>query len=244
MGARMARRSNIAISDQSLCVMNLSCEFCGSTFKTEKGASNHSCEKKKIAGDIGTNGIRKAYDLFDYWFTLNMFSKKGKSKKEFFKSPYFKTFVDLVKYLDGNYVPSGKVYVEWLSRKRIASRDWCKDSTLDRFRKETSRSEDAVELTLKTLEKMAMRCDDCDAHISEFFDTMRPGDIIQWIRNGKMTPWVLLMTDKADEVLSLMNDEQLELLDAIIDLNYWESRFKVSKSSVDAVRHILDEVGL
>lgn len=224
----------------------MQCEYCKSTFKTERGFQKHSCEKKRIAESLGGVGLLAAFDLYDFWHRYNGFARKSKprSMDEFTKSPYFRDFTGLQKFMLERTTPPGREYIVWLSEQRIPVKQWTKESVLKRFITAHERGDNVMDLVMDSLNRMALWCDERELDITDFFEIMTPGDGIKWLASGKISPWVFLLSSKADVLMDKFSDEQLEYVTRIIDPAYWESRFQVSKAQVEEVKEILEEIGL
>lgn len=194
--------------------------------------------------EVGDLGILKSFDLFDFWYRYNRFSRKPKSVNEFLKSPYRKTFVDLHYFVSKVYLPSAKGYLEWLINNRVASRDWCKEPTIRRYKSEHSRIEDAIMLVTRSLEKISLWCDEREFPISEFFSEIGVGEALNWIQSGRLSPWILFCSSTADRLFERMDEDQARVMDLAIDIDYWTARIKVSKEHCDRISLMLGEIGL
>jgi uroporphyrinogen-III decarboxylase len=61
------------------------------------------------------------------------------------------------------------------------------------------------------------------------------------IKEGLVSPWLLLNTRAGKEMLQRMNDEQLEIVGPIIDPQYWMRRFKTLPADLELVKDIVKE---
>jgi hypothetical protein len=217
----------------------ITCEYCGSSY-----VRKHSCRKKAQAQAAGDMGVMRAHALFERWWRRNMRGKKPKTLSQFAASPLFSTFILLERLVSEVYMPSGASYLDWLMDNGIASRDWCKNSTVDRFKKTHSREQDPIALATRSLESVARWCDDAGIDVSSFYSRVPLSDAMLWIQNGRLSPWVLLLSERSGDLFDRMNEDQLERVMASIDLSYWEARFRVSSDESDRIRAMLREMGL
>jgi hypothetical protein len=225
--------------------LKLNCDYCGATYKTLRGITKHSCLKLKLIQETGDVAVVRAFDLFDFWYRYNGFAKrKGKTFSEFTKSPYFKLFVELTTFSDSVYLGSVKEYLRWISDNRIPSNSWKSKSAIEKYRVDAERSGDAEDRVMQTLQKIAVWCDTNKTDMSEFFDKIEPGEAIQWVQTGKMSPWVLLATVKLDNLLLKMSEEQATLLASSFDIDYWTMRANMAKDKFESIKKIISEVGL
>jgi hypothetical protein len=61
------------------------------------------------------------------------------------------------------------------------------------------------------------------------------------IREGLVSPWLVLNTKSGKDMLKRMNDEQLEIISLIIDPQHWMRRFKSLPADVELVKDIIKE---
>jgi uroporphyrinogen-III decarboxylase len=61
------------------------------------------------------------------------------------------------------------------------------------------------------------------------------------IKEGLISPWIVLNSRAAKELLKRMNDEQLEIISPIIDPQYWLQRFKNLPADHELVKDLIKE---
>ena len=65
-----------------------------------------------------------------------------------------------------------------------------------------------------------------------------------YIRNGKISPWLLLNCKSGKELVSGFSDEQLELISSAFDFPFWIKRLKSSPADVALVKEICKEANI
>jgi DNA-directed RNA polymerase subunit N (RpoN/RPB10) len=223
----------------------MKCNYCGKEFKTNTGFAKHMCKNKEIAEILGDLKLRIAYDLFNFWFRYNGMKKKneGKGFEEFLKSPYFSIFAEFTERVTSMFVHDSRDFLVWLSDNRIPAKKWTWDSTINRYKKIEHTRGMGLDRTVKTLELMAHYCDKKNIPIAEFFEEISVPEAIRWIESGRLSPWLLLNTASADALFSRMKNDSINYLASILDITYWESRFKRAKDTVSEIKEVLDELG-
>jgi hypothetical protein len=61
------------------------------------------------------------------------------------------------------------------------------------------------------------------------------------VRDGKVSPWILLNSDNGLSALKKLNDEQLNTIGPMIDVIYWSDIFKTQKQDTDFIKNIIKE---
>lgn len=222
----------------------LSCAYCGSLFKTQRGATTHACGRMKLAEGVGGMQAARAYDLFAFWSVYNGFATKQKKFEQFTRSPYFRVFVDFVAYCERSGVTSSREYLRWLSDKRIPSKKWSVDSVLTHHRLELHRREDAISASTRCVDRIVIWCSQKGAAPSYFFDLATGSELVSWVKAGKMSPWVLLLSEHGERALGKLSEEQMHSLAGSLDVPYWIDVFVSKPVVVEEVKLVLDSVGL
>ena len=66
----------------------------------------------------------------------------------------------------------------------------------------------------------------------------------QDIKDGKISPWLILNCKTGKEMLSKFNDEQLQIVFHVMNPQHWALRFKRSIADVELVKEISQKAGI
>ena len=61
------------------------------------------------------------------------------------------------------------------------------------------------------------------------------------IRDGKVSPWLVLNCTSGKDMLRKFNDEQLMAVNVVMDVPFWLSKFKRSPGDVNLVKDVVKE---
>ena len=64
------------------------------------------------------------------------------------------------------------------------------------------------------------------------------------IKDGKISPWLVLNCKSGKEMLSKFSDEQLNIIFHIMDPSHWAMRFKRTPNDVELVKEVAKESNL
>ena len=64
------------------------------------------------------------------------------------------------------------------------------------------------------------------------------------ICSGKISPWIIFASDKAQQVLEQMNEEQISMIVDYIDPDHWQRVFKRNTEDFEWTQQILEQAGL
>ena len=64
------------------------------------------------------------------------------------------------------------------------------------------------------------------------------------IKDGKISPWLILNCKTGKEMMKRFNDEQLQMVYAIMDPSHWTLRFKRLPVDIEMVKEVIKEANL
>ena len=64
------------------------------------------------------------------------------------------------------------------------------------------------------------------------------------IKDGKISPWLVLNCTNGKQALSKLNDEQLGMLGSVLDPSHWALRFKRQPKDVELAKQIVKSAGI
>ena len=79
---------------------------------------------------------------------------------------------------------------------------------------------------------------------NHYFQHVSLNRAVWHIKDGKVSPWLLLNCRSGKEMLSKLNDEQLNMVYNIMDPEHWAMRFKRTPNDVQLVKDVAKESNL
>jgi uroporphyrinogen-III decarboxylase len=107
---------------------------------------------------------------------------------------------------------------------------------LDLIRKEAMQT--AVERSIINMMEWA---DENNSQWNHYFNYVSLNRAIWHIKDGKISPWIILNCKSGKEMLGKFNDEQLGMVYNIMDPSHWAIRFSRQKSDVETVKEVVKE---
>jgi hypothetical protein len=101
--------------------------------------------------------------------------------------------------------------------------------------------ETALERSVQTMNEWAKEKNSLYNH---YFYYASPNRITWDIKDGKVSPWLVLNSASGKAALSNFNDEQLNMLGAVLDPSHWALRFKRQPKDVEFAKQIIKEMNL
>jgi hypothetical protein len=214
----------------------IKCEYCGKSFKRETSAAVHMCEKKRRWMQKDYPETIAGFTAYDLFYRLGMQSKP-KNYQEFVDSQYYSAFVKFGSYCINTRVIDTESYTRWLIRKQAKLKDWATDRMYANFVQEHLKKE-TVERALERFVEHASET----SYFETFWESASGYLIADWVESGKISPWVLVCSNRAKRAVSSMNSEQLMRLSNCIDADYWDKKIKQNPVDAQWVKKIIDGV--
>lgn len=226
------------------CTNELKCEYCGKSYKNARAFQVHLCTKKQRI--LQKNEKRVRYGLYAY----NRFNRLSQGKKaevsyeEFCNSRYYNAFVKFGSYLTNVRPLYTERYIDYVVTSGIKINDWCNDETYQRYVIDLIKKESADVAIQRTIQTMMDWATEKNDSWFNYFDHVNRNVALWNIKDGKISPWVLLNTNKGKSLLSNYDDHELEILYPLIDPDFWAITFKRKPQEVHMVHILAEEYGL
>lgn len=224
------------------------CDLCGNTYKTEGGLINHKCkiklrleEYKEATGRIAFIAYQRFYRRITSK-TNNQSSEK--TLLDFVNSSYYKGFYNFGKFIVEANIPHYQEYLDFLISYNVPLNKWNFDSVYETYIKTVIKKEipdRAVEKSLNEMSKWAKRT---GYHWNEYFDKEDKYRIIQSIKIGRISPWVIYNCRKGQEFMTLLDGADLNHIFDYIDPSFWTMKFNRNGKEKLAIESVLSESGL
>lgn len=220
------------------------CKYCNKEFQQEKTLASHMCPKKRRMAEKDTLSSRLGFRVFQRFYELTTMQKQPKTFEEFVGSQYYTDFVKFGRHLGQRDAINTEKFIDFVITNGVKLRDWRKPYVYESFLQELMKKEPverALERSIITLNEWA---EENNTTFDKFFDEVTTTEATHIIQAGRISPWVLYLSDKAGNLLSRLSSEQGTMIQAVIDPNTWKVRFANRKDDVEFAIEILDKAGL
>ena len=102
--------------------------------------------------------------------------------------------------------------------------------------------ETALERSVMTM--MEWADENTPAPWNHYFEHVSLNRAVWHIKDGKISPWLLLNCTSGKNMLGKFNDEQLGMIFHIVDPSHWGIRFKRQQRDVELVKEVVKESNL
>jgi hypothetical protein len=220
------------------------CEYCGSGYTREKTLAVHMCEQKRRHLQRSEKRVQLGFYAFNQFYRLSAGSKKDKTYEEFCKSPYYNAFVKFGSFLSNVKPLYPEKYVNYIVKSGVKLDDWCKESLYETYAVDLIMKEGVETALERSITTMMEWADENDSVWNHYFNYVSLNRAVWHIKDGKISPWLILNSKSGKDMLSKLNDEQLGMIYHIMNPEHWAMRFRKNPSDVELVKEVAKESNL
>lgn len=218
------------------------CEFCKTNYSTERGLENHKCDVQARVEMLQTPLGQASFLFYAKWMRASR--RSIPTITTFSTSRYYESFLRFAKFNKAVRLPSVDTYITIMVSKDIGPHLWTQDKAYGIYLEHMTLNLDpntAVKITSDTLEKLA---EEYSCEISDVFAACSKLEIIQNIRERRLTPWILLKSKAFRAWLATLSETELNTVQSLIDVGFWTRRFKEHPKVVKLMVMCVAEMGI
>jgi len=217
------------------------CEYCKTGYTREKTLAVHMCEKKRRALQKNEKRVQLGFYAFQRFYKLSAGNKRDKTYDEFCGSPYYNAFCKFGSFVSNVRPLYPERYIDYVVTSGVKLDHWCRDEMYEKYAIDLILKEDmqvAIERSITTMMEWG---DEKEVPWNDYFRYVSLNRSVRDIKDGKISPWLLLNCKSGKEMLSKFNDEQLGMIFEIVNPSHWAMRFKRKQADVDVVKEVAKE---
>jgi len=200
------------------------------------------CEPKRRALQKDEKRVRHGFYAFQRFYKLSAGTKKEKTYEEFCKSQYYNAFVKFGSFISNVKPLYPERYIDYVVTSGVKLDHWCREEMYEKYALELILKEDvttALERSIQTMMEWAEENE--PAPWNHYFQHVSLNRAVWHIRDGKVSPWLILNCDSGKSMLSNLNDEQLNIIYHVMNPEHWAMRFKRNPTDVELVKDVVKE---
>ena len=220
------------------------CEYCNKSYVKESTLLAHMCEPKRRWLQKDEKRVQLGLYAFQRFYKLSAGHKKDKKYEDFVKSSFYNACVKFGSFVNNVRPLYPDKYIDYVVTSNVKLDHWCREEMYEKYAIELickEGVETALERSIQTMEAWAKEKESVYNHYFLYASTNR----ITWdIKDGKISPWLVLNCSSGKAALNNFNDEQLGMLGNVLDPQHWALRFKRQPKDVELVKQIVKEATL
>ncbi len=221
--------------------LNFKCEYCGKDFAKEKTLVVHICEQKRRHLSKTEKHVQAGLLTFQRFYEIAQKGKSQKSFDDFASSPYYTAFVKFGSFVVNTAPIYPERFIDYVIKSGVKLDHWCRDELYDAYVSELIKIEPADGAIQRSIKTMMDWADKNDAPWEHYFAYVNLNRATHDIKEGLISPWLVLNTKSGRDMLKRMNDEQLDIIGPVIDPSFWSRKFKSLPADVELIKDVIKE---
>ena len=220
------------------------CVHCGKSFMKEKTLVAHMCEQKRRVLQKDEKRVQSGFFAYNRFYQLTQNAKKQKTYEEFCKSAYYNAFVKFGSFLNNVNPLYPEKFVDFVIKSGVKLDHWCRDELYDKYLTDLVKVEPVESAIQRSLQYMMEWGEDNNSDFTHYFRYVNVNRAVHSIREGKISPWMILNSVSGVELLKQFNDEQLEMVNQTLDIPFWTKKIRENPADVALVKEVCKEAGI
>lgn len=220
------------------------CIHCDKNFAKERTLMAHMCERKRRAMQRDEKRVQAGFMAFNRFWQLTQGAKKLKTYEEFCDSSYYNAFVRFGSFVNNVNPLYPDRFVDHVIKSGVKLDHWCRDELYEKYLYEIIKVEPVESAVQRSLQTMMEWGEDHKAEFAHYFNYVSLSRAVHDIRNGKISPWIILNTKSGQTMINKMSDEQLDMISPAFDVAFWLKKFKEVPADTALVKEVCGEIGL
>jgi len=219
------------------------CKFCGSRFALEQRYINHRCKQMIRDEEFRTPEGQAAWLFYQKW--MKAYRRIVPKSSAFLHSKFYNSFMRFSHFTRKVHLPDAEMFI-WLMRdKDISPTIWTNDQVYALYLEFMDRKAPPLkqaEITINTLFDLAH---ERECEVTDIFDHLEPNEVIQLLRQRRLSPWILLNSNKFKQFfVDCVSTEERIIMESIIRPTYWGKKFSTCAEDVERMKLYVAELSL
>jgi hypothetical protein len=220
------------------------CEYCKKSYSKESTLAVHMCEPKRRWLQKDEKRVKLGLYAFQRFYNLSAGNKTDKTYAEFSKSSFYKSFVKFGSFVNNVRPLYPEKYIDYVVTSGVKLDHWCRDELYEKYAVELIMKEGVQTALERSVNTMIEWAENNESTWDHYFRYVSLNRAVYDIKDGKISPWLLLNCKSGKELLAKFNDEQLSIVYHILNPQHWAVRFKRQPRDVELVKQITKEAKL
>ena len=202
------------------------CQYCGHKFTKEKTLFVHVCEQKRRHLAQHEKHVVIGYETYNQFYKLTQHHTGNKPYEDFAKSPYYNAFVKFGSFVSNVSPLYPDQFIRYVVSSGVKLDHWCREELYEKYVLDLIKTETVETALQRSINHMIEWGENNQAKWNHYFLYVSTNRAMYDIKDGKVSPWVILNSANGKAMLQKFNDEQLHYVSGILDLPFWLNKFK------------------
>jgi hypothetical protein len=217
------------------------CQYCKSKYARESTLVVHVCEQKRRAQAQTEKHVVLGFETYNIFYKKTQNFHGVKTYDEFCKSPFYNAFVKFGSFVNNVKPLYPDKFINFVVDSGAKLDHWCRDDLYDKYVVDLIKTESVDTALERSIEHMITWGDAHNANWNQYFLYVSVSRAAYDIKDGKISPWIVLNSNSGKLMIKKFNDDQLAAVSAVLDIPFWFSKFRQRPEDVSFVKTIVSE---
>jgi hypothetical protein len=217
------------------------CKYCGAGYVKESTLVVHMCEQKRRHLAKSEKHVQLGYQSYIRFFQVTQRVKNQKTYEDFAKSPYYNAFVKFGSFLSNVNPLYLDRYIDYVVTSGVKLDHWCREELYYKYVVDLIKKEPAEVALQRTVATMMDWAEANNSQWNHYFKYVSLNRAVYDLKDGKVSPWLILNCTTGREMLGKLNDEQLSIVFEVMEPDFWAKRFKKYPADLELVKQVVLE---
>lgn len=186
---------------------------------------------------------KAAWLHYKLWMKINR--RSAPKPESFITSRYFNTFMSFAKFVKQVCLPDVERFIRLQKQQDIPPTMWTCDEIYERYTEYLDFKMPPAELVSITIGTLWDIADAGGVDISAVFECITPNEVIQLLRQRRLSPWLLMKSPKFIEFYTeSTTGQERVILETLIKPDHWREQFEKHPEMVKKIPLYIAELKL
>lgn len=227
-----------------LSVSTYTCQYCKHKFSQEKTLAVHMCEQKRRHLARNDKAVVLGYQTYNRFYQLTQKKEDNKTYDEFAKSQYYNAFVKFGSFISNVNPLYPNHFIDYVVTSGVKLDHWCRDELYEKYVVHLIHTESVETALERSVAHMESWAKDYNSQWNHYFRYVSTNRAVYDVKDGKVSPWLLLNCTTGKHMLNQFRDDQLSAISNIIDPQVWVKKFRKQTWDLELVKKVVQEADL
>jgi hypothetical protein len=131
-------------------------------------------------------------------------------------------------------------YIDYVVTSGVKLDHWCNEELYEKYALDLILKEDVTTALERSVVTMVEWAKKNNTSWNKYFANASTNLVVWHIKDGKISPWLLLNCKSGKAMLGTLNEEQLTMIFNNLNPQHWALRFKRQKDDVALVKEVVE----
>jgi len=225
----------------ALAETTYTCQYCNTKFSKEKTLMVHVCKQKRRALAKTERHVVLAFDTYNKFYKMSQNARGDKTYDEFARSPYYNAFVKFGSFVSNVNPLYPDKFIMYVITSGVKLDHWCIEELYEKYVIDLIKTESVETALERGISHMMAWAETNGSVWNHYFLYVSLSRATYDIKDGKISPWLVLNSTNGKDMLKKLSDEQLAAISNTIDLPFWMNKFKKLPADTELVKQVVKE---